>query len=54
MTNEQAIAELRDIETDDPEIREAYDLAISALERDRWIIDPQKFPNTDARKEDKL
>jgi len=37
MTNEEAIAELRDIETDDPEIREAYDLAIAALERDRWI-----------------
>lgn len=37
MTNEEAIAELRDIETDDPEIREAYALAIAALERDRWI-----------------
>ena len=37
MTNEEAIAELRDIETDDPQIREVYDLAIAALERDRWI-----------------
>ncbi len=37
MKNEEAIAELRDIETDDPKIREAYDLAISALSRDRWI-----------------
>lgn len=37
MTNEEAIAELRDIETDDPEIREAYALAIAALSHDRWI-----------------
>lgn len=40
MTNEEAIVELRDIETDDPQIREAYDLAIAALERDRWISRP--------------
>lgn len=44
MTNEQAIAELRDIETDDPEIREAYDLAIAALERDRWISVEERLP----------
>ena len=30
-------------------IQETAHLAISALERDRWISDPQKFPNTDAR-----
>ena len=28
---------------------QAIDLAISALERDRWISDTQKFPDTDAR-----
>ena len=44
MTNEEAIAELRDIETDDPKIREAYDLAIAALERDRWIPCEERLP----------
>ena len=28
---------------------QALDLAIAALERERWISDPQEFPNTDAR-----
>jgi len=44
MTNEEAIAELRDIETDDPEIREAYALAIAALSRDRWISVEDRLP----------
>jgi hypothetical protein len=44
MTNEEAIAELRDIETDDPEIREAYALAIAALVRDRWISVEERLP----------
>ena len=49
MTNEEAIAELRDIETDDPEIREAYALAIAALSRDRWISVEERLPAFDRK-----
>lgn len=58
MTNEEAIEWLESIrkkyihggdEWFDKERNEALDLAISALSRDRWISDPQEFPNTDAR-----
>jgi len=49
MTNEEAIAELRDIETDDPQIREVYDLAIAALERDRWISVEERLPEFDKK-----
>lgn len=58
MTNKDAIKALDHIKsiikleiiTDQPrKAMEALDIAIAALERDRWISDPQKFPNTDAR-----
>ena len=46
MTNAEAIKEIREIYTDVPEIKEAYQLAISALERDRWIsVECEGFPD---------
>jgi len=48
MTNDEALVFL--VEKIKPcttgKWREALDLAIDALERDRWISDPQKYPNT--------
>lgn len=55
MTIEKAIEQIKwYFEEDDgsgaePITKEAVSLVIAALERDRWISDPQKFPNTDAR-----
>lgn len=53
MTNEEAIRQLANLRDAFLEVYDNYnadvlDYAISALSRDRWISDPQEFPNTDA------
>lgn len=53
MTNDEAIAELNhyihsDSLTEAPS-NEACQLAVAALERDRWISNPQEYPDTDSR-----